>query len=356
MAEASTIGSYGNGDEVGRHQDQTRNAVVHTTMKDPYEGNDKNGLASTLSKGSQRKAESTGDRHNNNALNTKRKRSSQQTFPFLKLPGELRNKIYQWCLQTDEIIVIKTTKVRVSKLTSQQLSGRKYGHQRVVRVPKMRHFPELDKVPNIVPAILRLNKQIHQETASMLYANHFLFADAKAMIDFNLATSRVNLKPLRTITLGELQSEYFGSSTQARKALALLSRCTELERLNINMQLAGLLYTDYRGAVTITAEDYAEDILVMFADWFSDVALKKRNIFAGLEKFHFTEKFWYWACIDAVANWTNAIKTTAYINGLAEMAKQSFDTEIRKQIRGYMSAHPADEEGLLLPILPISDE
>ena len=81
------------------------------------------------------------------------------TFPFLRLPGELRNKIYELCLR-DNV----TTRHYVFYLASDEPTSEN-------SPPKRKAF----KPNEVSPQLLRVNKQIHAEAHSILYQLPIVF-------------------------------------------------------------------------------------------------------------------------------------------------------------------------------------
>ena len=83
---------------------------------------------------------------------------TESTFPFMKLPGEIRNRIYEICLGADEIHIHRSCST---------------GRPCQICLPPS-HFATVSTF--FSPQLLRTSRQIHEETHKILYTRPiFLF-------------------------------------------------------------------------------------------------------------------------------------------------------------------------------------
>ncbi|KAF2086261.1 hypothetical protein K490DRAFT_57899 [Saccharata proteae CBS 121410] len=106
--------------------------------------------------------------NNNKKRKTTTSRSSKKPFPFLRLPAEIRNQIYEYCLSDPNGLHLRST-IRI-------------GHRRTVR----RH----PAGPKLSPALLAVNKQMHAEARSFLYPDVISLENSTALHHFVANLSR----------------------------------------------------------------------------------------------------------------------------------------------------------------------
>lgn len=168
----------------------------------------------------------------------------RKIFPFLQLPAEIRNIIYENCLSDPAGIYLEAT-------------TKKY-RRTVQRCPedRFRYFPAMpdsddgasdsgdeEKGPRkesrpgmrrLVPSLLAVCKQINQEGRDILYGNHFYLADTLAMHSF-----LVDLTPRGASLLKQITLICWGQGRGIHKAynhagFAALASATNLEKFKVH--------------------------------------------------------------------------------------------------------------------------
>ncbi|KAF2627379.1 hypothetical protein BU25DRAFT_341505, partial [Macroventuria anomochaeta] len=161
----------------------------------------------------------------------------RKIFPFLQLPAEIRNMIYNYAL-TDpsgiKFVAVQRNKrrcvERVSNKTFDSVgTGSYYQSHRI--------NDDADEQPtSLVPSLLAVNKQIHQEGCDILYGNELVFADTIALYAFmiNLGPgSALHLKTMR------LKGWGFGRTSKAynNACFAVLIWATNIEKFYIDANI-----------------------------------------------------------------------------------------------------------------------
>jgi hypothetical protein len=105
-------------------------------------------------------------------------------FPFLKLPGELRNRIYQYALIDPVNTVTITSSGTALRASRKMMTRRDFAHQQQLQVGSGLTSAEVDLLKNakhvgqpwkwflngrLVPNLLQVCKQIHEEATPFLY-------------------------------------------------------------------------------------------------------------------------------------------------------------------------------------------
>ncbi|KAK3111505.1 hypothetical protein LTR53_013186 [Teratosphaeriaceae sp. CCFEE 6253] len=191
---------------------------------------------------------------------TSKPKKAGKPFPFLMLPPELRDYIYELALvdQADLTLVSKTKKYVASKSSQSQSqsTGGEPAHT------------------ELIPALLAVNKQIHAEGIGYLYQQPIVLEDTYALHSF-LAALGGNRTQVTDLTV-----KGWGVSRGAHKAmnfsgLTLLSDCTNLKSLVLDCTIGwvrnpkGLARQVYRDGVYFLeaygaangAKDAAVDLL-----------------------------------------------------------------------------------------------
>jgi hypothetical protein len=148
----------------------------------------------------------------------------------MELPPELRDMIYEMALtDSDGISIVSTTKTyrrTVCRTTSENMEGCRY-RQRGSRhrVPKDGTAPK-----QLVPNLLAVSKQIHNETINILYGHDFVFTDTDALHRFLTVIGVRNQKRLHSI---DVQDFCTGRRTAAINhcAFMALAGATNLKSL-----------------------------------------------------------------------------------------------------------------------------
>lgn len=166
----------------------------------------------------------------------------KKIFPFLSLPPELKNKIYDYTLTCDHEIpliskarqyrhAIELGTTETFQKTLRQRRGWGYFNRSVaVAIPVTK--------PSLGPNLLLLNKEIHAETQPILYgANVFAFEDMKA-----LHTFCANIRPKNCAALRELNIKHWGNSSSTKganfAAFTVLASAINITRLNMDCEVA----------------------------------------------------------------------------------------------------------------------
>lgn len=165
----------------------------------------------------------------------------RKIFPFLDLPAEIRNTIYNYALYDPSGINFVGTyqkkrrvAARVSAEYASNASGRYYS-------PTSKRVVEdvLDADgdhTSLVPSLLAVNKQIYSEGIDILYGNQLTFIDSFALYSFliNLGPTRAQrLKKLRI--LGWLHSR--GLKVYNNACFAALAWATNLTSLVVHVRI-----------------------------------------------------------------------------------------------------------------------
>ncbi|KAM0716678.1 hypothetical protein Q7P37_008123 [Cladosporium fusiforme] len=107
-----------------------------------------------------------------------RQQPEQKPFPFMELPPELRDMIYEMALtDVGGISIVAKTKAYRRDAHRGEIHDQysSYGDDNNGITPKTR---------SLVPNLLAVNKQIHNETVNMLYGQKFFFKDTDALHRF----------------------------------------------------------------------------------------------------------------------------------------------------------------------------
>lgn len=171
-----------------------------------------------------------------------RAKSSKPTkpFPFLSLPAELRDCIYEMALTDDRGIFL------VSKTKSFR---RTIARGREAYVDDPNHTSsddrENDEVTepvhnSLIPNLLAVNKQIHFEGIGYLYKQRIVLEDTMALHTFLAAIGPTNRLQLSGVTV---RSWGYGRGTHKAMnvaALTLLGGCTNLKVFDLDCQIGHL--------------------------------------------------------------------------------------------------------------------
>jgi hypothetical protein len=135
----------------------------------------------------------------------------------------------------------RRTVERISAETQADISSSHHYYAASMMNNKVR-AKHTDPVP-LVPALLAVNKQIHQESHSILYANEFVFPNGFALYNFML-----NLGPSGAKYLKKLRLHHWDYSrtmkTYNHACFAVLVWATNLAKLSLPMDTANQLYRD----------------------------------------------------------------------------------------------------------------
>lgn len=151
----------------------------------------------------------------------------------MELPPELRDIIYEMALtDADGMSIVSTTKTyrrTVCRAASDEMEECRY------RQRGSRHRVAQDGTgpKQLVPNLLAVSKQIHNETINILYGHDFVFTDTDALHRFLTVIGPRNQQRLRSI---DIQSFCTGRNTRAINhcAFMALAGATKLKALILN--------------------------------------------------------------------------------------------------------------------------
>jgi len=166
-------------------------------------------------------------------------------FPFMELPPELRDMIYELAL-TDGTgsmcIEAKTKAYRRGICRDPAYDPRRYGYDfdgyRRQPRPEVETENDAPTKYSLVPNILAVSKQIHSEAINILYGQDFIFRETDSLHRFLTLIGPRNQKRLHCI---DLKSFCTGRNTKAVNhcAFASLATVTNLKTLRLNRIYCG---------------------------------------------------------------------------------------------------------------------
>ncbi|KAL8702048.1 MAG: hypothetical protein Q9224_000197 [Gallowayella concinna] len=166
------------------------------------------------------------------------------TFPFLRLPAELREDIYQLLLapEKDEIIRIRTESPALHKARN-AISGRRRSRFRVISDRVRSGSSETSytghQTSNIHTAILGVCRQIHREACHVLYSEHtFDFdIDVESIVPFFRDLTPAALASVESIRFVKRALPYCKDFDRCewRSACAFLATQMKLRRVNLTV-------------------------------------------------------------------------------------------------------------------------
>ncbi|KAH7384341.1 hypothetical protein DE146DRAFT_223234 [Phaeosphaeria sp. MPI-PUGE-AT-0046c] len=128
-------------------------------------------------------------------------------FPFLDLPGEIKNMIYSYAL-TDPygINLVGTFKHRrrtVERVSAELHDNISHGNNWSTARLNGGLREQYEAPATLAPALLLVNKQIYQEARDILYNNEFIFGDSFTLYNFMLNLSPTGAKQLKHLRIKE---------------------------------------------------------------------------------------------------------------------------------------------------------
>ncbi|KAJ4990122.1 hypothetical protein SVAN01_04403 [Stagonosporopsis vannaccii] len=159
----------------------------------------------------------------------------RKIFPFLELPAEIRNMIYSYALTEPSGIHFVAVQrhrrrcvERVSTKTFSQVADSRSPYQ-----ARNINDDSDERAASLVPSLLAVNKQIHQESCDILYSNELVFADSIALYAF-----MINLGPASAARIKKIRIKGWGygrtSKAYNNACFAVLIWATNLEKLYID--------------------------------------------------------------------------------------------------------------------------
>jgi len=196
----------------------------------------------------------------------------------MKLPPELRNKIYEECLTDDKPLYITNKDKlfrRVATRDVQWKANRLYANER-----------QQQNVKTLVPAILAVSKSIYAEAAPILYRQSITVRDNRTLLDFVAGINPRCAAMLRDITITSWCSSNSHKSVNL-PAMALLAARggTNLTRLNLDCSLGYFHTWSYRPRAKTTpiSKRVARKIFRDCYHWLVAVGEAKGDPYAGLD-------------------------------------------------------------------------
>ena len=221
---------------------------------------------------------------------TPKRLPKSKIFPFMKLPAEIRNMIYTYTL-TDAsginlVAIFKHRRRAVERISAEaqfNIGGDQYYSINRINDDVRAKYEEPTA---LVPSLLAVSKQIHQEGRDILYANEFIFADTFALYSF-----MINLGPAGATYLKKLRLMGWGYG-RAMKAynhscFATLVWATNLESFRF----------DKTSGYSRNPKGAAEQLYRDAFPWLEAVGVAKGKVDAALEVLQISEDVFdhpYW--------------------------------------------------------------
>ena len=167
------------------------------------------------------------------------RQKAEKPFPFMELPPELRDIIYEMALtDADGMSIVSTTKTyrrTVCRAASDEMEECRY------RQRGSRHRVAQDGTgpKQLVPNLLAVSKQIHHEAVNILYGQDLKFHDADALHRFLAIIGPSNQKRLNSVDIVSFCTGRY-KVTINHCAFMSLAAATNLKTLRLNK-------ADFRG-------------------------------------------------------------------------------------------------------------
>ncbi|KAI2484008.1 hypothetical protein Ptr902_02948 [Pyrenophora tritici-repentis] len=127
-------------------------------------------------------------------------------FPFMQLPAEIRNIIYEYTL-TDPLGISFIATIHNRRRQTQRISAAlqrrmsEGSYYRTKNTISTDTDTQDEEPAPLVPALLAVCKQMHSEGKDILYGNDFVFADSFALYSFMINLGTSGAKNMKKITL-----------------------------------------------------------------------------------------------------------------------------------------------------------
>ncbi|CAE7022840.1 hypothetical protein CFE70_003201 [Pyrenophora teres f. teres 0-1] len=152
------------------------------------------------------------------SLQVKKKRKTKSTsspdkplpkhkiFPFMLLPAEIRNIIYDYTLADplgiNLVATIHNRRRQAQRIPASLQKNISRGlYYKITSSTDTDTVAQDDEPAPLVPALLTVCKQIHSEGKDVLYGNDFVFADSLALYAFMINLGASGAKHIKKITL-----------------------------------------------------------------------------------------------------------------------------------------------------------
>lgn len=144
--------------------------------------------------------------------------TDREKFSFLQLPAEIRNMIYS--------LVLERPGYNIAIESKKNESFKPYWTQRQ-ELYRLEAWSSLD----YSSALMRVNKQIHNESTPYLFSRHaFMFGHSTVLLNF---LSSIGPECVKLLTRVKVDRHY---KTTAKRAYRLLSTATSLQKLRVYSQ------------------------------------------------------------------------------------------------------------------------
>lgn len=194
------------------------------------------------------------------------KHKDKPTFPFLELPAELRNKIYEYCLvEPEDLTLVSKTKdyrrlaVRgqFRNMTNKSFYSRRRARRRVAKADdgEEEHHQELR------PALLGVNRQVYGEAGMYLYGQTIHAEDTKTLHTFISSIGTGGRQKLREVVVHEWGQGRSTHKSMNHAGLTALYGCTNLERVTLDCRISDHLDS----AAKVARQMYRDGFLWMEA-------------------------------------------------------------------------------------------
>jgi hypothetical protein len=263
--------------------------------------------------------------------NTKQKRKptapkplpKSKIFPFMDLPAEIRNIIYSYSLADPSGInlvgTFKHKRRTVERVSAAAQAGindtsRHYSYSKINDDMRATYA----EPTALVPALLAVNKQIHQEAGDMLYANDFIFADSFALYSFMLNLGPSGAKSLKSV---RIMNWGYGRALKAynHSCFAVLAWATNLNKLVLD-KMPG-----YNRSPKGAAEQLYRDAF----PWLEAIAAARGKVDAGLDALEIGE--------DALENMSLDRSQVGAVKDVADMFRGKLGDLLGKQQQRVMA-------------------
>lgn len=162
-------------------------------------------------------------------------------FPFLELPADIRNIVYTYAL-TDAsginfVAVQRNQRRCVERVSQKTLSLVSHGQSHYQSKRTNDNVEDVeDTSMSLVPSLLAVNKQIHQEGCHILYGNELVFANTSALYAF-----MINIGPVNALYLKKMRLKGWGygrtSKAYNNACFAVLVWATNLQKFFIDTKI-----------------------------------------------------------------------------------------------------------------------
>ncbi|KAF2873814.1 hypothetical protein BDV95DRAFT_567806 [Massariosphaeria phaeospora] len=152
----------------------------------------------------------------------------RKLFPFLELPAEIRNAIYGYCLVDASGIHLAATTKKYRR-TVERTTDPSLDYSSVSDEGPEQLYPQ-----TLVPSLLAVNKQIHQEGRDILYSNEFRLQDPLTMHSF-----LVDIGPRAATYLKHVTLVHWGPANRSmhkgynHSSFAMLALATNLNKFRV---------------------------------------------------------------------------------------------------------------------------